>query len=75
VQSLLVEGQLSQLLQELRDLSRLEGVSVSPELIFFLMEAAQHEDVDVGERSQLQIELILRSLSPSLAKQLGKALR
>ncbi len=69
-----LDEQRCQLLQELQDLSLLEGVSVSPELISFLTERGRG-DADAVERSPLQIELILRSLNPSLANPLAKALR
>ena len=67
-----LDGQLFQLLQELRVLSLSEEVWVSPELICFL--ESRSEDGGVGVRSQLQTELILRSLNPSSARQLVKAL-
>ena len=55
-------------------LSLLEEDSASPELISFLTEVVSG-DADGAARSLLQIELILRSLNPSSAKLLGRALR
>jgi len=74
VSSLSLDEQLFQLLRELLDLSLSEGVSVSPELISFLTER-ESVGAGAGVRSPLQIELILRSLNPSLAKLLGRALQ
>jgi len=68
-----LDEQLCQLLQELLDLSLSEGVLVSPGLISFLMEIGSGDDAVVA-LSRLQIELILRSLNPSLGKPQGRAL-
>jgi len=49
--------------------------SESQESISSLMELLEAVDAGAAVRSPLQIELILRSLNPSSAKLLGRALR
>jgi len=70
----LLDAQHSQQQLVLQDL--LQQVLESQGLICSLTETGEHalgEDAGV-ERSPLQIELILRSLNPSLAKRLGRVL-
>lgn len=69
----LLDAESSQLLQELQE--SLREISESPELISFLAGMVARNADAGGGRSRLQIELILRSLNPSSASLLGKALR